>query len=246
MNNAFRVVIFILLATTVGCSGAYVKKDQPAEVIYNEAMTFFEKKNYEDAISAFQELYARYPMSQYASRAKLRIADSHYYDDNYPEAISAYKEFEKLHPTNENIPYAVYQTGMSYFMQILTIDRDQTATRNALAEFERLLSRFPESQYAEDARKKVLTCKNDLAENEFYIGSFYYRKGNYKAAAERLKGAMANYPGFSGMDKVLFYAGKSYIELNERDKGKSLLEKLLNDYPASRFTGEAKVILTSN
>src|SRR3989337_1567087 len=103
MNSPFRVVILIFLATIVGCAGAYVKKDQPADVIYKEAMTFFEKKHYEDAISAFQELYARYPMSQYASKAKLRIADSYFKDDNYPEAISGYREFEKLHPTNENI-----------------------------------------------------------------------------------------------------------------------------------------------
>lgn len=245
MKTLFNIFIVILIAAIVGCSGAKVKKEKPAEVIYQEAMTFFEKKNYEDAIAAFQELYAKYPMSQYAVRAKLKIADSYFNDENYPEAISAYREFEKLHPTNESIPYAIYQVGMSYFKQLLTIDRDQTATRNAVTEFERLLSRFTESQYAEEARKNLVICKNNLAENEFYIGNFYYRKENYAAAIERFKAAMTKYPEFPGMDKVLFYAGKSYIKLNEKDKGNAMLEKLLNDYPASKLAGEARDILSA-
>lgn len=243
MDKLFRIVAVILLAAIVGCSGAKVKKDKPAEVIYKEAMAFFEKKHYEDAVAAFQELYAKYPMSQYAVKAKLKIADSYFNEESYPEGISAYKEFEKLHPTNENIPYAVFQIGLSYFKQMLTIDRDQTATRNAVTEFERFLSLFPGSQYADQARKNLVICKNSLAENEFYIGSFYFKKGNYTAAVERFMFAIARYPDFPDMDKVLFYAGKSHIELNEGDKGKVLLEKLLNDYPASKFVAKAKGIL---
>lgn len=245
MNDFVKIVLFMLIVTVLGCSGASVKKDKPADVIYKEAMAFFEKKHYEDAIAAFQELYAKYPMSQYAVKAKLKIADSYFNEESYPEGISAYKEFEKLHPTNENIPYAVFQTGISYFKQMSTIDRDQTATRNAVIEFERFLSLYPGSQYAEQARKNLVICKNNLAENEYYVGSFYFKKGNYAAAAERFRFAITKYPDFPDMDKVLFYAGKSHIELNEGDKGKELLEKLLNDYPASKFVVKARGILDS-
>lgn len=246
MNTLLKLSVILLLVTVAGCSGAKLKRDKPADVIYKEAMDFFEREDYEDAIAAFQELNAKYPVSEYTVQAKLRIADSYYKDENYPEAISAYREFEKLHPTNENLPYAIFQTGMSYFNQMLTIDRDQTPTMNAAAEFARFLSRFPDSQYADEAKKNQGTARNNLAENEFYVARFYFKKGNYKAALERFDAVRSKYPEFAGMDKVLFYAAKAYIEIDEKDKAKALLEKLSNDYPLSSYTNKAKKILGDN
>lgn len=246
MNALLKLLIVSLLVTVAACSGAKYKRDKPADVIYKEGMDFFERKKYEDAIAAFQELNAKYPASQYTVQAKLRIADSYYKDENYPEAISAYREFEKLHPTNENLPYAIFQVGMSYFSQILTIDRDQTPAMNASVEFARLLSRFPDSKYTDEAKKNLGTARNNLAENEFYVGSFYFRKENYKAALDRFDAIRSKYPEFAAMDKVLFYTGKAYIEINEKDKGKAMLEKLSNDYPLSSYTDKAKKILGNN
>lgn len=242
MKIALKIVAIVLLAAVLGCTGTMVRREKPADVIYKEAMALFERKSYEDAISAFQELNAKYPMSRYAVEAKLKIADSYFRDENYPEAISAYREFEKLHPTNENIPYAIFQIGMSYFNQKLSIDRGQAAAVNAATEFERLISRFPNSQYAENARKNLEVCRNNLAENEFYVGNFYYRKGNYKAAIERFNSVMKKYPDFSGMDKVLFYGGMAYIKTNEEEKGKNLLKTLMERFPESKFAKDAKVL----
>ncbi|MBI4745625.1 MAG: outer membrane protein assembly factor BamD, partial [Deltaproteobacteria bacterium] len=100
MKTLLKLFVISLLVTVAGCGGAKLKRDKPADVIYKEAMDFFEREDYEDAIAAFQELNAKYPASEYTVQAKLRIADSYYRDENYPEAISAYREFEKLHPTN--------------------------------------------------------------------------------------------------------------------------------------------------
>ena len=246
MKTLLKLFVILLLVTVAGCSGAKLKRDKPADVIYKEAMDFFEREDYEDAIAAFQELNAKYPVSEYTVQAKLRIADSYYKDENYPEAISAYREFEKLHPTNENLPYAVFQIGMSYFNQMLTIDRDQTPTMNAVAEFARLLSRFPDSRYTDEAKKNLGTARKNLSENEFYVARFYFKKGNYKAALERFDAVRNKYPEFAAMDKVLFYAAKAYIEIDEKDKAKALLEKLSNDYPQSSYTNKAKKILGDN
>lgn len=243
MKTFHNIFILILLLSLAGCTGSQIRKEKPADVIFKEGMALFERKNYEEAIGAFQELNAKYPLSQYAIQAKLKIADSYFYDENYVEAISAYREFEKLHPTNENIPYAIFQTGMSYFNQILTIDRDQTATKNAVIEFTRLISRFPNSRFAESAGKNLAICRDNIAENEFYIGSFYYKKGKYKAAIERFEAIIKAYPDFSRMDKVLFHIGKAHIELKEAEKGNAYLEKLLKDYPESKYAKEARGIL---
>ncbi|MDO8445471.1 MAG: outer membrane protein assembly factor BamD [Deltaproteobacteria bacterium] len=246
MNALLKLLIVSLLLSLAGCTGSKIRKEKPADVIFTEGMALFERKSYEDAGASFQELNAKYPLSQYAVQAKLKIADSYFYDESYPEAISAYREFEKLHPTNDNIPYVIFQIGMSYFNQILTIDRDQTATKNAAAEFTRFISRFPNNQYADDAGKNLAICRNNMAENVFYIGNFYYKKGKYKAAIERFEVIIKAYPDFRGMDKVLFLIGKAHIELKETEKGNAYLEKLLKDYPESKFVKEARGILGVN
>lgn len=245
MKILLKIFILVLLVTSFGCAGAKAKRGT-ADAAYKEAMDLFDRKRYEEAVGAFQELNAKYPLSKYAVPAKLKIADSYFYDENYPEALSAYREFEKLHPTNENIPYAIFQIGMSYFNQVLTIDRDQTATMNAATEFSRLISRFPDSKYAENARENLATARNNLAESEFYIGDFYYRKGNFKAATDRFEALIRVYPEFKAMDKVLFFTGKTYMEAGERDKGKAVLKKLIEGYPDSKFAGEAREIVIAD
>ncbi len=246
MKKFHNIFILILLLSLAACTGSKIRKEKPADVIFKEGVALFERKSYEDAVASFQELNAKYPLSEYAIQAKLKIADSYFYDENYIEAISAYREFEKLHPTNENISYVIFQIGMSYFNEILTIDRDQTATRNAAIEFTRLISRFPNSQYADNAGKNLAICRNNMAENEFYIGNFYYKKGKYKAAIERFEVVINAYPDFRGMDKVLFHIGKAHLELKEAEKGNAYLEKLLKDYPESKYVKEAKGIFGVN
>ena len=103
---------------------------------------------------------------------------------------------------------------------MLTIDRDQTPTMNAAAEFERLLSRFPGSKYTDEAKRNLRTARNNLSENEFYVASFYFKKGNYKAAMERFDAVRSKYPEFAAMDKVLFYAAKAYIKIDEKIKAR--------------------------
>lgn len=243
MIMLIKLVAIVMIVSAAGCSGTKPVRDKSADVMYKEAMTFFERGDYEDAIAGFQGLNAKYPASQYNIEAKLKIADSYYKDENYPEAISAYREFEKLYPNHEEVAYTIFQTGMSYFKQITTIDRDQTSTVSAAAEFERLLNRFPDSRYADDSGKNLRTARNNLAEKELYIGRFYFRQGNYKAALDRLEGLRNSSPEFGAMDEVLFYLGRTHLESGKNEKGKALLEKLISGYPLSRFTKKAMKIL---
>ena len=79
----------------------------------------------------FQMVKDRYPYSRYAITAKLKLADAFYQAEAYEEAFQAYDEFERLHPKNQNIPYVIYQKGMSFFQQMTTTDRDQSSTMRA-------------------------------------------------------------------------------------------------------------------
>jgi len=180
-----------MLSLLTGCAWFEPKKEKSAEELASEGMRCFDKKDYKDAIESFEKLKDWYPFSKFAILAELKTADSHYYLQEYAEAIAGYEEFENLHPRNEAVPYVIYQIGQCYFEQTDTIDRDQTSARKALDTFSRLLRDFPEDVYAGKAAEPIRKCKRNLAEHELYVGRFYYKSKQYKAALRRFENVLS-------------------------------------------------------
>lgn len=169
-------------------------EDETAQSLAWSGMDDYEAGDYEDARDAFEKLKDWYPYSDYAKLAELKIADANYKLGNYEEAIFAYEEFENLHPRNEAIPYVIFMTGMCYFEQISTPDRDQSSAQKALEIFGRLHRDYPNDPYAVKAQENINACLRSLAEAELYIGRFYYKSKHYKAAMWRFKNVLTRYP----------------------------------------------------
>lgn len=188
-----------------GCASSRESGSTP-QSLYDSAMQLYNRKKYEKAAEAFRKLKEEFPLSSVTPLAELRTADAVFNNESYAEAIPMYEEFKKLHPIHPEVPYATYQVGMCYFEQILSIDRDQTATEKAVEQFRYLIENFPQSSYVADAKEKLSVCQRRLAEHELYVGRFYYRAGKYKAALGRFQGILKNYPD-TGLDESL----KKYI-----------------------------------
>jgi outer membrane protein assembly factor BamD len=193
------LVIFFALSLLFWVSGcALFEKKEPErttpQLAYEEGLRLLERKKYERSAEAFRKFKEDFPLSTYTPLAELRLADSLYFDKNYAEAIVLYEEFKKLHPVHPEIPYAIYQVGMCHSKQMLSIDRDQTVTEKALEQFRYVVENFPQSKYVPEAKTKMQLCQRQLADQEFYIGHFYYRKEHYKAALGRFEEILKKYP----------------------------------------------------
>lgn len=195
-----RIFLLCILVPFL-CSGCAIfnlfwegEDDETAQTLAWDGIDDYETGDYEGAREAFEKLKDWYPYSEYAKLAELKIADANYRLGNYEEAIFAYEEFESLHPRNEAIPYVIYQTGMCYFEQMDTPDRDQVSTRKALDTFGRLVRDYPNDPYAVKAQENINTCLRSLAQSELNIGLFYYNDGHYKAALRRFKNVLSRYP----------------------------------------------------
>jgi len=191
----------MLLAFISGCStvkGWFTKKsvDKPPEVMAQEGIKQLKKKDYQEAIETFEKVRDRYPYSEQALLAQLKVADANFYSKKYDEAFQAYKEFEKLHPTNKAVPYCIYREGLCCFRQRSTIDRDQTYTQRAISEFKRLKQKHPQSEYITKADQYLARCRRDLADHEFYVAEFYFRTKRYQAALDRYQDLAQDYPEF--------------------------------------------------
>lgn len=150
-----------------------------------------------------------YPLSNLAVLAEIGIADSHFSKKEYAEAEMYYGDFINLHPTNENLPYVMYQLGMCHYKQMYSIDRDQAEALKARKEFEKLISRFPSSKFSFMAEKKLRDSRKRLGEHEFYVGNFYFKTKKYRAALKRFETVAREYPNL-GMDyKVTFFISET-------------------------------------
>ncbi len=167
-----------------------------------KAMDYFTHGRYMLAEEIFQQIKDRYPFSPYATLAELRLADCKFYQGLYEEALPLYQEFEKLHPTNEAIPYVLFQQGTCYYRLMESADRDQSATKKMIQIYERLLKRFPDSPYTYEAKKRIHKGRERLAMHEIVVAKWYYRTRHYPQAKMRLLNALEKYPDTKASNKA--------------------------------------------
>lgn len=243
-------VLFIVAVVLTGCALPDKKTESPERLYITGVDRLIARKNllfsasdYEGAEIAFKKIKENYSFSIYAPLAELRLADIHFEREEFEEAVAEYNEFITLHPKHDDVPYAFYQLGLSYFNQTKGVDRDQPAVEKALSYFEILRTKYPASEYIEEVSEKIATCKDLLAGHELYVGKYYYKNKQYKGAAERFKRSLELFPGFGPKEDALFYLGKSYLASDSKAKGRSAFQRLIQAFPKSVQANEARAIL---
>jgi outer membrane protein assembly factor BamD len=206
---------------------------------------FFLPANYEDAIETFQDVIDNYPYSEQAVLAELAIADAYYAQKSYEEAISYYVDFVELHPEHEQVPYAMYQTGMSYFEQSRGAGRDQTATSEGIAHFDRLMRRFPHSPYADQAETRWRELRTRLGTHAMRVGDFYFRQKEFPSAAERYRGLLNQYPGLGLDAEALYKLGLCYSRMNRGGEAQEIFQVILENYQGSEVAEAAADLVPS-
>lgn len=200
-----RTYVFLLIiALTAGCSASgnffesTVPEDMnlnmPAETLVKKGLEEYRRGKYFVALEYFNKILDTYRFTPQALLAELKIADCSFYMGKYIEAYSYYERFEEMHPTNEAIPYVMYQKAMCYYSRIDTIDRDTSVAQKAIERFRLLLKAYPDSAYTEDARAKIQSSMEFLANHEFNVAKFYLRTDKDSQAILRLKYLITVYP----------------------------------------------------
>jgi outer membrane protein assembly factor BamD len=228
-----KIVVFLILLSLIwGCGMGrrlFGKKttDSSPDVMAKEGIEQLKKRDYLEAADTFTKIKDRYPYSEEATVAQLKLADTLYYNRKFDEAAAAYKEFEKLHPSNKAIPYVIYQEALCYYRQRPTIDRDQTPTEKAMEEFRRLQKKYPKSEYAARAEKFKQRCQNDLAEHEFYVGEFYYKTKHFPSALDRFQALSQEYPDFR-TEEVKRYIKDTQFNIDHPEQVEGFFSKLFD------------------
>lgn len=232
--NSF-VLLILLILTLGGCGdlkksfnftsideeGKETKADLelPAKNLLMKGMDDYNVGKYFTAIEFFEEILNKFPFSPEAPLAELKAADCSYYLERYTEALVLYEEFENRHPTNESIPYVIFQRAMCNYKQIDRVDRDTSGAIKAIALFKQLLKAYPDSPYSADARVRIATATEFLANHEYFVVEYYVRVAKYDQAKIRIKYLTTMYPD----TKIAAQANEMLARLEAGDPPRSFL-----------------------
>jgi len=237
----FKLKALLLAVMTAallqGC--ATTKPSGPPEVMFKEGEQSFQKGNYEDAIALWKKVKESYQSPELSARAEINIADAYFLNKDYIEAAAAYEDFRKLHPKHERAGYALFRQAISHYKQIHGIDTDQTPVKNALVTFQSYLAQYPGGEHTAEVNEKIRDCRDKQLQYEIYVGRFYLKTGKYPAAIARFEAALKAFPELPRCDEALYYLGKAYQDAEQQPKAREAFERLVKEFPASRFAGYA-------
>jgi len=232
------VAVFATLALLAACASAPTPT-KTAKGYFQDGETAYVAGRYDEAIAEWKKVRETYSSPELTTQAELKIADAQFNNKAYIEAAAAYEDFRKLHPTHPKNDYALYRLALSNYNQITGIDTDQTPVKNAVLHLENFLTRYPDSEYAPEARQKLADCRIKQLQYENYVGNFYVRTGKYAAAIKRLNEALVKFPNSPKLDETLFNLGKAYLKSGNLAQGKLALQRLAKEFPASKLNQDA-------
>ena len=241
-----RFLPYVLVGSLVvltACSNN--KKKEPEYTseadLYNTAERQLSLQQWDTGIKNLQSIEENFPFGTYAEQAQLELIYAYYNANKPDEAIATANRFIRLHPQHRNVDYAYYMMGLSAFTKdkgmferVMPTDmtqRDPGAARESLGYFTQLLSRFPNSAYAADAKKRMLFLRNSMARYEIHVANYYFKRGAYVAAVSRGRYVLENFPQTPAIPDSLAVMVQGYHLLGMQDRVEEMLNLLRTNYP---------------
>jgi len=246
---AAGVAIAMLAVVVAGCASPAKEYDPTTnwtvERLYSDAKDEMGASNWPQALKQLQRLESRFPFGVYAQQAQIDIAYVYWKDGNPAEALAAIERFQRLHPSHPNLDYMLYLKGVinfyrdSPFLASLAgqdpSERDPKGARESFDAFKELVSKYPDSRYAPDARQRLTYLVNGIAQNETHVARFYYERGAYLASVNRAQTVVRDFQGTPAVEEALYIQALAYERLGMNDLRDDTRRVLTLNFPQSRF-----------
>lgn len=229
MNRSRYILLLLVFSLLSGCLSLNSEEEEKtrnwsAQRFYSEASTALTEGDYKKAIKYYEMLEARFPFGKYAMQAQLDVAYAYYKYDEPESAIAAADRFIRVNPRHPRVDYAYFLKGLVNFNRSIDFmtrylptdisQRDSSAAAESFNDFGELVRRFPNSEYAKDARTRMVYLHNLVAQHEVHVAQYYMKKGAYMAAANRCKEVVEKYQRAPAVEQALGIMIEAYTKLD--------------------------------
>ena len=248
-RGAARLAALGLIAVTLaGCNmfGPPKIKEEtiiPPEALYQQALNDMDGQRYATAIKSLEKLSRQHPYSEYNEKAKLMEVYANYRIGRFDEAILAADRYLALYPSSKEVPYVLYLKGTSYFGLIRDTTRDQQISQNAIDTYNLLIANYPDSEYAKDAKDKMVISVDQMAGKEMSVGRYYLGNGQYAAAINRFRVVTEQYQTSTHIEEALYRLTEANLALGLTAEARTAAAVLGHNYPSSEWYKRAFELL---
>ena len=235
------------VSALAGCASssdaAKALNPDPPSKMYADADALMSRGKFEDAAKKFEDVDREHPYSPEARRAIVMAAYAYYKGGKLPEAIASAERYTTMHPGTKEAPLAHHVIASSYFEQMRGANRDQDATRKALAQLKTLKTRYPDSTYAQKADNRIRLAEDTLAAQEMEVGRYYGNRNNHVAAINRYKTVVSDYQTTAHVEEALYRLAAAYMSLGIASEAQSAAAVLGHNFPNSRWYKDSYALL---
>tara|TARA_Y100000758_G_scaffold268106_1_gene208948 strand:+ start:288 stop:1124 length:837 start_codon:yes stop_codon:yes gene_type:complete len=238
------IFLFIYIIFIVSCSKDKSKVDQvlleqdiEAEMIvaYKEGMKQLEKGDALYASRKFDEAEILFPQSIWATKASLMSAYALYSQNYYDDAIFNLERHIKNYPKDKDLVYAHYLIAICYFEQLYDERKDLKPLVKAREKFEHILKKYPNTDYAIDAKWKMGLIVDQMAAKEMYIGRYYMKMEKWIAAINRFKFVVKYYDTTVYIEEALHRLVEIYYKIGLVEDAQKIAATLGYNYGSGEW-----------
>ena len=235
------ILLFCIAPVLYACGGGEeIKPERPLEEIYQDAYKQFNKKNYDQAAELFQTAESQYPANPWSADALVMMAYSRYMDKDFAGSILAIDRYMRFHPGHRDVPYMMYLRGMCYYRQVSDVRRDPEMSAYALQQFQQLVDRFPSSEYAQNAKNKIMILKNYIAGKVMYAAHQDMDQENWPAAIMRLQSIVVTAQETVMTPEAMFRLTECYTAIGLPEQAAGYADMLRENFPDNEWTKKLK------
>jgi outer membrane protein assembly factor BamD len=217
--------------------------DEPPGTLYNEGLAYLNAGKLGDAQKKFDEVDRQHPYSEWARKALIMSAFASYRRGRFDDTTATAERYLALYPGSPDAAYAQYLVGSSYFKQIPDVTRDQDATRRAIDSMQEIVSRYPDSEYAQDARAKIIVARDQLAGKEMQVGRYYLERREYIASINRFKSVVSDYQDTRHVEEALERLTEANLAMGLVSEAQTAAAVLGHNFPDSPWYQDAYKLL---
>ena len=235
----------LLLSACASDKDEVLIPDEPAEKIYNEGLTLLRKQEPDKAATRFEDVDRTHPYSEWARKSLLMATYSYFEAGKYDEAITTGRRYVALYPGSQDAAYAQYLVASSLYENIPDITRDQRKTRQALEALEDVIRKYPNTEYAATAKRKIEVARDQLAGKEMLIGRYYLEQRNYTGAINRFKVVVTQYQTTRQVEEALMRLTEAYMALGVVSEAQTAAAVLGYNFPDSTWYKDAYKLVSA-